>query len=55
MNLLFGQQRSLKVNENFHQLSKSFHLLIDNIFYMQEYREQIYLLLKDYDNTKMTK
>jgi hypothetical protein len=22
---------------------------------MQEYREQIHLLLKDYDNTKMTK
>lgn len=28
---------------------------LDNIFYMQEYREQIYQLLKDYDNTKMTR
>lgn len=29
--------------------------LLDNIFYMQEYREQIYQLLRDYDNTKMTR
>ncbi|CAF1342072.1 unnamed protein product [Adineta steineri] len=29
-------------------------IIKNNIFYMQEYREQIYLLLKDYDNTKMT-
>ncbi|CAF2135393.1 unnamed protein product [Rotaria magnacalcarata] len=29
-------------------------IIKDNIFYMQEYREQIYILLKDFDNTKMT-
>jgi len=30
-------------------------IIKNNIFYMQEYREQIFLLLKDFDNTKMTK
>ncbi|CAF1001865.1 unnamed protein product, partial [Rotaria sordida] len=29
-------------------------IIKNNIFYMQEYREQIYILLRDYDNTKMT-
>ncbi|CAF2742413.1 unnamed protein product [Rotaria sp. Silwood2] len=29
-------------------------IIKNNIFYMQEYREQIYILLKDYDNTKMS-
>ncbi|CAF3327336.1 unnamed protein product [Rotaria sp. Silwood1] len=29
-------------------------IIKNNIFYMQEYREQIHVLLKDYDNTKMT-
>lgn len=56
MNSLFEQRPLSKVKPTLRPFEyKSSSSSLDNIFYMQEYREQIFMLLKDYDNTKMTR